>query len=377
MSFKEFNPAGNYIDTHKIERILLIKLTSLGDVVHALPVAAALKRTFPRLKLSWLVEDRCAPLLENNPLLDSVIVYPRQEIQVLISERKWGQVLKVFKNLRRSLRDLNIDLSLDLQGLAKSGLIALMTGAPHRIGCSGLKEMSSLISRRIPEEKGLHVVDSNLKTAEFLGAKTEAPEFIIEIKEEEKTWAKEFLKKSGVVEGDRIIGLQMGTVPPQKCWPPAKYRSFIEQVSKLPNTRLILFGDKTDQEALLPHLSKIPPKVINTAGNLSLRQLMALIAQCRVFVGGDSGPLHLAAGLGLPVIALFGGTDPGWSRPYGRFHTVLYKKFFCSPCLLTPNNKPPVCQGRYDCMEAIGVDEVLASIRAILESPESRDLSSE
>jgi heptosyltransferase-1 len=368
MSYRQLSQAGNYIEAHKIERILLIKLTSLGDVVHALPVAAALKRTFPLIRLYWVVEDRCAPLLENHPLLDSVIVYPRQEIQTLMSKRKWGQVLKRLKNLRRTLKNLNIDLSIDLQGLAKSGLMALMAGAPHRFGCSGLKEMSYLISRRIPEEKGLHVVDSNLKTAEFLGAKTEAPEFIIEIKEEEKTRAKEFLKKSGVVERDWIIGLQMGTVPPQKCWPPAKYRSFIEQVSKLPNTRLILFGDKTDQETLLPHLFKIPPKVINTAGNLSLRQLMALIAQCHVFVGGDSGPLHLAAGLGLPVIALFGGTDPGWSRPYGSFHTVLYKLFSCSPCLLTPNNKPPVCQGRYDCMEAIEVDEVLVSVQAVLES---------
>lgn len=370
MSWNQYDQSVSFIETHKIKRVLLIKLTSLGDVIHALPVAASLKKAFPFLKLHWVVEDRCAPLLENHPLLDSVIVYPRKEIQSLITRRKWGQALKLVKNLRRSLKDLNIDLSLDLQGLAKSGLMALMTWAPHRIGCSGLKEMSYLISRRIPEGKGLHVVDSNLKAADFLGAKTEVPEFIMGIKEEEKAWAKEFLKDGGLSDESRLIGLQFGAVPPQKCWPLDKYRAFLEQVSELPQVRIILFGDKTDQERLIPHLSKIPPKVINTMGKLSLRQLMSLIEQCQLFIGGDTGPLHLAAGLGLPVIALFGGTDPGWSRPYGSSHTVLYKKFPCSPCLLTPNNKFPVCQGRCDCMAAISVDEVLDSVRTVLESSE-------
>ena len=377
MSGSPLRQTGNYIETHKIKRVLLIKLTSLGDVIHALPVAASLKQAFPFLKLHWVVEDRCAPLLENHPLLDSVIVYPRQKIQSLISNQKWGQVLKQLKNLRRSLRELNIDLSIDLQGLAKSGLMALLTWAPHRIGCFDLKEMSGLISRRIPEGKGLHVVESHLKVAEFLGVKTPTPDFIIGIKEDEKAWAAEFLKKTGVVGGDTVIGLQIGTVPPQKCWPPEKYRSFIEELSELPDTRLILFGDKTDRERLIPYLSKVPPKTINTMGKLSLSQLMALIEQCQIFIGGDSGPLHLAAGLGVPVIALFGGTDPKWSGPYGRSHIIHYKNFSCSPCLLTPNNKTAICQGGCDCMEAIGVDEVVESVRAVLASSERRVRSSE
>ncbi len=366
MSWKQYDQSVSFIETHNIKRVLLIKLTSLGDVIHALPVAASLKKAFPFLKLHWVVEDRCAPILENHPLLDSVLVYPRQEIQSLLSRRKWGQALKRLNLLRRSLRELKVDLSLDLQGLAKSGLMALMAGAPYRIGCSGLKEMSYLISRRIPEAKGSHVIDSNLNVAEFLGVKNVVPEFILAIKEAEKVWAKDFLEDNGLSDGDRLLGLQFGAIAPQKCWPPDKYWAFLEQVSKLPQVRIILFGDKTDQERLIPPLSQLPPKVINTMGKLSLRQLMSLIAQCRLFIGGDTGPLHLAAALGLPVIALFGGTDPGWSKPYGNSHTVLYKEFPCSPCLLTPNNKSPVCQGRCDCMAAISVDEVLDSLQPFL-----------
>lgn len=372
MSLMPYDRSSNFIETHKIRRVLLVKLTSLGDVVHALPVAASLKKAFPFLKLHWVVEDRCAPLLENHPLLDSVIVYPREKLQGLIAERKWGQVVTCLKELRRSLKDLHIDLSIDLQGLAKSGLMVLMAWAPHRIGCFGLKEASYLISKSLPGGGELHAVDRNLKVAEFLGAGTGTPEFGIGLKEEERTWAEEFLKKHGVSEGARLIGFQVGASFPQKCWPIRKMVALIGEVSQLPDVGILLFGDQTDRERLSPYLAQIPPMVINTVGELSLRRLMALIDRCRLFIGADTGPLHLAAGLGLTVIALCGADDPKWTGPYGYYHRVHYKKLPCSPC-----NKTPVCQGRYDCMEAIEVEEVMDSVRAILASSEWGDLSSE
>ena len=365
MSLKPSGPSCNFIETHKIQRVLLVKLTSLGDVVHALPVASSLKKAFPFLKLHWVVEDRCAPLLETHPLLDSVIIYPRQELQSLISKRKWGQVLKCLKDLRRSLKDLHIDLSLDLQGLAKSGLMVLMAGAPHRIGCFGLKEISYLISKSLPEGADLHAVDRNLKVAEFLGAGIDAPKFVFGFKEEEKAWAEEFLGKHKVSDEVRLIGLQVGASFPQKCWPIQKMVALAEKMSNFPNTRVILFGDQNDRERLKPFFAQVPLTVINTLGGLSLRQLMALIDRCQLFVGADTGPLHLAVGLGLGVIALCGADDPKWTGPYGYSHRIHYKKLSCSPC-----NKTPICQGRYDCMESIEVDEVMDSVRDVLEISE-------
>lgn len=131
--------------------------------------------------------------------------------------------------------------------------------------------------------------------------------------------------------------------------------------------RVVLFGDQTDRERLKPYQSEIPPQVINTIGELSLRQLAALIDQCGLFVGADTGPLHLAVGLGLPVVALYGADDPQWTGPYGAWHRIHYKKLPCSPC-----NKNPVCQGRYDCLEAISVDEVMDSVEALLKGSEWR-----
>ena len=136
--------------------------------------------------------------------------------------------------------------------------------------------------------------------AEFLGAGIETPKFIIGLKEEEKTWAKDILRQcTGSPMRWRLIGLQVGASFPQKCWPIRKMVALAEKISEFPNIRIILFGDQTDRERLKPYLARIPSEVINTVGGLSLRQLMALIDRCRLFVGADTGPLHLAVGLGL------------------------------------------------------------------------------
>ncbi|MEW6186477.1 MAG: glycosyltransferase family 9 protein [Thermodesulfobacteriota bacterium] len=350
-------PMGNFISRHSIRKVLIIKLTSLGDVVHALPAAAALKSSFPFLSLHWVVEDRCAPLLQGHPLLDSVVIYPRKEIQSLLRQRKWGQALNRFIRLRRSLRELKADLSLDLQGLAKSGLMALIAGARHRLGCFGLKEFSFLVSKSIPEGRDLHAVDRNLMVSTFLGAERTTPVFHIPIQEEAREWAEAFLRKNRVSEEAVLIGIQAGASLPQKCWPVKKLTDFLAQVSQLPGLRVLLFGDEEDRQKLRPFMDRLPPEVINTIGDLNLRQLMALIQKCRLFLGADTGPLHLAVGLGLPVIGLYGADDPGKTGPYGTAHRILYKRLSCSPCF-----KTPVCQGRFDCMEAIEVDEVLQAV---------------
>jgi lipopolysaccharide heptosyltransferase II len=356
---------GNFIDKHHIRRVLIIKLTSLGDVVHALPTAAALKTAFPSLSLHWVVEDRCAPLLEGHPFLDSIIIYPRKEIQFLLRRGKWVQVLSRLRRLRRSLKELKADLSIDLQGLAKSGWMALMAGACHRVGCFGLKEFSFLVSKSIPEGRDLHAVDRNLMVSAYLGAARAAPDFSLSIQEEESRWADTFLKQYGVTSKTALIGVQVGASLPQKRWPVKKLMDFLSQASQLSGLKILLLGDEGDHQRLRPFSDLLSPEVINTTGNLSLRQLTALIRKCRLFLGADTGPLHLAVGLGLSVIGLYGADDPGKTGPYGSGHRILYKSMPCSPCF----NKP-VCRGRYDCMEAIEADEVLEAVRAVLKSPE-------
>ncbi len=362
MFWKRSGQLTGFIDPQGDQRILLIKLTSLGDVIHALPVASRLKTSFPRIKLYWVVEDRCAPILEAHPLLEGVVVYPRKKIQALLARKSWGEAWSELVRLRRALRDLRIDLSIDLQGLAKSGLMALLAGAPRRLGCTGLKEFSYWVSRQIPEGEGLHAVDRNLKVAEFLGCPPGPPDFQLGLRSEERTWADHFLQTQGVREGEKIIGLQVGASLPQKCWPLNQWGALLERLSLLEGVQVVLLGDAQDRQRFLGQVPISGRGVIDGLGRLSLRHLAAVMERCRLVVGSDTGPLHLAVALGLPVVGLYGPDDPRFTGPYGKGNRIHYKKLACSPCY-----KNPTCQGRFDCLRAIEAPEVFESLRELLE----------
>ena len=138
MFWKRSGQSTGFIDPTEDQRVLLIKLTSLGDVIHALPVASRLKTTFPRIKLFWVVEDRCAPILEDHPLLDGVVVYPGKRSSPFWPGRPGARPERAGP-ITTGLEGLRVDLSIDLQGLAKSGLMALLAGARPDWGCTGLK----------------------------------------------------------------------------------------------------------------------------------------------------------------------------------------------------------------------------------------------
>jgi heptosyltransferase-1 len=362
MFWKRSGQFTGFINPQGDQRILLIKLTSLGDVIHALPVASRLKTSFPRIKLFWVVEDRCAPILEAHPLLEGVVVYPRKKIQALLARKAWGEAWRELGRLRRALRDLRIDLSIDLQGLAKSGLMAFLAGAPHRLGCTGLKEFSYWISRQIPEGEGLHAVDRNLKAAEFLGCPPGLPDFRIGLRPEERAWADDFLRTQGVREGEKIIGLQVGASLPQKCWPLENWGALLERLSRWEEVQVILLGDAQDRHWFQGQVPILGRGVIDGLGRLSLRHLAAVMERCRLVVGSDTGPLHLAVALGVPVVGLYGPDDPRFTGPYGNENRIYYKQMKCSPCY---NN--PTCQGRFDCLQAIEVTEVFEAIRDLWE----------
>ena len=261
-----------------------------------------------------------------------------------------------------------MDLSLDLQGLAKSGLMALLAGARHRLGCTGLKEFSDLISRAVPEGEGLHAVDRNLKVAEFLGCPPGPPDFRLGPSAGGREPGPiEFLRgPRGVRNGEKIIGLQVGASLPQKCWPleigaPCWSACSLERRSRWScwAIRAISgFGGA---------VSDSRPGVIDGLGRLSLRHLAAVMERCRLVVGSDTGPLHLAVALGVPVVGLYGPDDPRFTGPYGAGNRVHYKKLPCSPCY-----KKPTCQGRFDCLQAIAAAEVFESLRELLAADDRR-----
>jgi hypothetical protein len=174
-------------------------------VIHALPAAVCLKKTYPRLRLFWVVEDRCAAVLEAHPLLEEVIVFPRQKIKACWAGGRYREAWEEIRRLRRKLAGLEIQLSLDLQGLAKSGLMVLMARARQRLGCTGLKEFSYLLSRPVPEGEGLHAVARNLKVAEYLGCPAGPPEYTLGLRAEDWFTAAREAHSSGDAENFRKL----------------------------------------------------------------------------------------------------------------------------------------------------------------------------
>src|SRR5579862_9115091 len=175
-------------DMNRVRHVLIVKLSAIGDVVHALPISAALGDAFPHLELTWIVEELAAPIVQGNPYLKEVIVLPAAWRKQRVSMTSARRVLA----LARDLRSRRFDVALDLQGLSKSALVAWASGAPYRFGHDWLRELAPCLIQRIPRRpESLHIVDQFLDVARFLGAPVREVKFPLPISEEEALQARD------------------------------------------------------------------------------------------------------------------------------------------------------------------------------------------
>ena len=348
------------LDEKSGHTLLVVKLSALGDVIHALPAVHALKTRYPWLPISWVVEDRCAPILYRCPHLKEVIVFPRQTIKFLWEKGEKGKALSHLWEFLKGLRARKFSHSIDLQGLAKSALMVMAAGAKERIACTGLKEGSSLITRSVPEGEGIHAVERNLKVAEFLGAGVKEAYFPIILQEEEKDRAEALL--CGDEEKKPLVGLHLGASLPQKTWSFGKWQELIGELQhQEKGLGLVLLGLERDRDLAENLMAGAEDPLIDLTGKTGLFELAAVLSLLRVLVSGDSGPLHIAAALGIPVVGLYGPDHPRFTGPYTGRGVVIQKGLSCSPCY-----KRPSCAAPYPCMEAISAGEVLEAVKNFL-----------
>jgi heptosyltransferase I len=337
-------------------RICVIKPSALGDVVQALPVLPALRRRFPRARISWVINRTLAPLLEGHPDLDEVIPFERRG-----SFSDWRALLK---RLRRS----RFDLVFDLQGLLRSGLMLMATRASLRVGLESAREGSlwgchflipgtdltvpaHLRSRRVVEALGLSALSTPLR----LG-----------ISRSDREWAQ---KQLAALEGP-ALAIHPGASWVTKRWPPERFAAVACKALRRFGVSSVVLGTPEEQPIaaqVVQTIRQFAPHaaLVNLAGQTTLKQLAAVLDQSRVLLTNDSGPMQLAAGLGTPVVGVFTCTSPAISAPAGSQHEFVATGVKCAGSYR--KRCPYRGKKHLACMEELDVDRVWSGLCRLMQ----------
>lgn len=348
------------------QRILILKPSSLGDIVHALPVLAAIRRQWPDSHVSWLVANAFAPLLENHPLIDEVIRFDRARYGRMLTS---PSALLEFLRFVRELRGRRFDLVIDLQGLIRSGFLSLATGARRRVGFRHAREFAWLMySQRVRVGAATaHAVEQNLALAAALGLADSKAEFPLALREEEIERAKALLHglqpefaSSAANDPPPFIAVLPGARWVTKQWRPERIAELLDRLHAAGAHRCVLLGAPADLSFTSRIVAAAKSPVLDLVGRTTLRELTAVLSLASLVITHDSGPMHIAAALRRPVVALFGPTDPRRCGPYETDHRIVTTPIECSPCYRR------TCS-HHSCMERLGVDTVEAAVREIFE----------
>jgi heptosyltransferase-1 len=286
-------------------RFLLVRLGSLGDAIHALPAASALRDAFPQARIDWLIEPKWRRLLEGNPDLTEIISLERKSAAGLITTV-------------RKLRSAHYTCAIDFQGLYKSALAAFASGAPRRIGFPSTYAREGFASFCYSDRvnpRGAHKVDHNLALAEAAGAGARASplRFPLTLRPEDEKQVTQQLARHNIAD---FYVLNPGGGWRSKCWPPERYGELHHRLAVQHGWRAIIsFGP--GEESLAQELVSAAGTPAPVAVPFGLGPLMVLLRRAKFVISADTGPLHLASALGTPVVGLYGPTDPARNGPYG------------------------------------------------------------
>jgi heptosyltransferase-1 len=358
-----------------VSRILIIKPSSLGDVVHALPVLAALRAAYPDAYIAWLVGTAFVDLLEplagrtahsgplphgrgSDRLLDEVIPFDRHRY----GKMWWNPVASLdFWKFVYRIRKRRFDLIVDLQGLIRSGLLSWFSGAKQRIGFADAREGAWLFyTQRVRcPDAAEHAVERNLCVARTLGLHVAEPKFPLEVRDQERADARAML--AAATDGrlpERFTAILPGARWPSKIWPAERFAELIDWLERPPAHRCVLLGAPSDRETAAEIRRLCNSRPIDLVGRTTLRQLTALLSLAEHVYCGDSGPMHVAAALARQLTALFGPTNPRKTGPYSPHARIVTNPVPCAPCYRR------VCPlGHHDCLHGLGIDKVLPPVR--------------
>lgn len=337
-------------------RILIVKLSAIGDCLLASPVAEALRKTFPNAKIDWAVHPHCAPVIRGNPFLDEIHIVPRKEF------------VRHLPQISRNLKARRYDVALDLQGLMKSAVISRLSQAKRRVGPAEAREFAGLfysesVSRQLEH---LHVVPGYLELAKAIGAQLDdEPSMLMPFSSEDVAHVESLLDFS--TSQPKVV-LNPSAGKAIKQWPAERFGQLGQRLIDELGAQIVVTGAPADRELANRVLSGFRDSnaVHDVVGKTNLNQLAALLSKIDLFIGGDTGPMHIAQASGTRVLAMFGPTDPTILGPRKPIHQIATLNEKCSPCR---HRECPI--GR-PCLENMSVDWIFAIAKSMLQK-QSRD----
>lgn len=344
------------------ERILIVKPSSLGDIVHALPVLHGLRTRYPAARIDWLINAPFAPLLADHPEIDELVLFDRRRYGRLIRS---PAVTKAFLGFVRELRGRRYDLVVDLQGLFRTGFLSWASGAAVRVGFREAREGAWVFySHRMPPlSADAHAVDRNYCMAGLLGFADVPIAFRLALAAREVEDIRSWLREAGLHAGERLIAIAPGARWQTKVWPAERFAETIDALQASGGMRCALIGSTGEVDLCHRIAATCESAPINLAGRTNVRRLAALVAAADCILCHDSAAVHLAAALNRPLVCLTGPTNPRRTGPYRRMEDVVRLELDCAPCYLRHLSR---CRHHHRCMQDLDVTTVVSRVRRAL-----------
>jgi len=352
--------------TKKPENILIIRLSAIGDVINVLPALRLLRSNFPDSSITWLVEDRASEIIRDHPDLDEVIIYPRKKwqrgiLKVNRSLNVISETLSFYKKLRRN----HYDLVIDFQGNLKSAVMNMITGSRNRLGFGKgyCKELNYLSTQHhaYPAGKKIHRIEKNLSLLKELDIETnfQRPELPVTRDDEEYI--------SNFIEGNADPSLPIIIIHPGtskfgsfKQWPAENYTLLADMILDRHKANVIITWGPGEVDTVNEIVKSMKHNALPACETKSIKQLTELIKRATLFIGGDTGPLHIASIMGIPVVGIYGPKDPAIYGPYDGTAIVIKKDVPCSPC------RKRTC-GDPICMSTILPEDVFRGVEKLMQ----------
>lgn len=347
------------------QKILVLRLSAVGDVIRTLPAVKALKEHTPSSSITWIAEEPSRALLESQPEIDEVILFPRKRWTKGMKSLRgvWGTVGEV-RGFIKDLRRREFDIALDFHGILKSGVLSFLSGSPKRIGYDrrSTKEGNFLFSNvkvKLPTER-ISRFERNLVLLKGMGLELKELKYSLHIPPADRKYVESFFKASSASLRRPLIAIHPGTSPKAlfKRWMPDQYAQLANRLIRELNATVLFTWGAEELEWVEGIRSQMKEPSLLAPKTESLTQLGEVYRNCDLYIGGDTGPMHIASLMGIPAVVIYGPTDPIENEPFGN-HIKVRKEVECNPC------HEYWCRELF-CIKAVSADEVFKATREIL-----------